>query len=195
MNRILGKKYVDSKGSVVALAIVLLILSLGIGGFVFWLVRSNYESDLWSYELDLWQYENGYSSYKPVPPSSPIWKYVLIWVIAVIIGIFLFFVPFMISKNQHSKGDNVVTLDESTNIVKVLSGSVYHSIPLYNIVQIKTENMGILPAGKVIIPYKHSYGKLIIKYKKDDNVVKIKSNDMQSVEEVALQIKSLLNLK
>lgn len=193
MNKILGKKYVDSKGSVVALAIVLLILALGIGGFVFWLVHTNYENDLWLYNMDLWDYENGYSSYKPVPPASPIWKYVLIWIIAIIVGVFLFFVPFMISKNQLSKGDNVVVLDETTQVLKVLSGRVYHSVPLNKIVKIKTENMGVIPAGKVFIPYKHSYGKLVIKYIKDGETIKIKSNDMQSVEEVAIKIESFLN--
>lgn len=192
MNKILGKKYVDSKGSVVALAIVLLILALGIGGFVFWLVHMNYENDLRLYNMDLWDYENGYSSYKPVPPASPIWKYVLIWITAIIAGVFLFFVPFMISKNQLSKGDNVVVLDETTRVLKVLSGRVYHSVPLNKIVKIKTENMGVIPAGKVFIPYKHSYGKLIIKYIKDGETIKIKSNDMQSVEEVAIKIESFL---
>ena len=192
MNKILGKKYTDSKGSVVALAIVLLILALGIGGFVFWLVHMNYENDLRLYNMDLWDYENGYSSYKPVPPASPIWKYVLIWIIAIIAGVFLFFVPFMISKNQLSKGDNVVVLDETTRVLKVLSGRVYHSVPLNKIVKIKTENMGVIPAGKVFIPYKHSYGKLIIKYIKDGETIKIKSNDMQSVEEVAIKIESIL---
>lgn len=195
MNKILGKKYVDSKGSVVALAIILLILTLGIGGFVFWLVYMDYETDLWIYDMHLWDYESGYSSYKPVPPASPIWKYVLIWITAIIAGVFLFFVPFMISKNQLSKGDNVVVLDERTRVLKVLSGRVYHSVPLNKIVKIKTENMGVIPVGKLFIPYNLSHGKLIIKYTKDRETIKIKSNNMQSVEEVAIKVESLLKNK
>ena len=105
----------------------------------------------------------------------------------------MFFVPFMISKSQHTKGNNVVTFDETTKILKVLSGSSYHSIPLNSIIKVKTENMGAIPVGRVMVPYKHSYGKLVIKYKKGNEVLKVRSNYMQSVEEVAIKIQSYLN--
>ncbi len=190
MNSILGKKYVDSKGSVIASAIILLILVLGIGGYIYWTVYNNYQNDIWSYEFDLWLYENGYSSYKPTAPEEPIGLYALIISLSLAIGGFLFYLPFLISKNQHSKGDNVVVLDQSSNTIKLLSGHAFHSIHLKDIINVKVENTGFVPAGKIIIPYKHSYGKIIIKYKKGTKTVKVKSNDMQNVEEVAIKIES-----
>ena len=193
MNKVLGKKYVDSKGSVVALAIVLLLMTLFAGVVIFGLVHSNYNADLQMYELDLWMFENGYSSSRPTPPSEPLGSYVLIISLTILIGGLLFYLPFAISKSQHSKGDDVVCLDEDKEALRVLSDNDYYSIPLKSIVKIKTENMGIIPAGRIMIPYKHSYGKLIIKYSKNGNTYKVKTNVMKDVEQVATEIKSLID--
>ncbi len=194
MSKVLGKKYVDSKGTIIAVAIMFLVTILGIGGFVFWMIYSNYKSEMLFYELEMQEYENGYISNKPTLPKEPYDAYILIILVTLILGALFFSIIFFSSMKQHSKEENVIILDESTNRIRVLSGDTYHSIALKDIKKVKYRNSGVISTGKVIIPYRHSYGKLTIVYKNGDETIKVVSNVIKDVAMVAMRIEYLVEL-
>ena len=192
MKKVLAKKYTDPKWVLIVLSIILIILILGIVALCFWLIWEKYSWEVASYREDLWFYENGYSSYKPVYPKAPIFWYVFTGVISsALIGVYIWLIIYFYKKQARFK-DDVIIYDSDSLTFEVLSKKGSRIIPIASIQNIKVENMGFIPAYYVTIPYKRSYGKIVITYLSNGEKLKIKTISVQQVEEVAIKMQALM---
>ena len=183
MKKVIGRKYVSSKGAWIFLGIFFFLLSFGAGAFAFWLVRLNYESQLW-------EYRGGYSP-DPTPPTEPIGWYVFIIIVSLFVALFFLWLFLHLGSRERAGNQAAVVYDTEKSVFRILQRENYLTIPAGAVTRIKIDNTHIMMAGKTPMIYHTSHGKLVIYYVAETKKRKIRTIEIQDAMEVAVQMEAI----
>ena len=166
MKLIIAQRHVDSKRSFIALSMFLFILVIAIGLIITSILQEKDEN--------------------PLPII------VLGGMITLIIAITLAFLPLWYYSKQIKKEKTIIVFDSKKLSFEFGTNDNKIIVPINSIVKIKADNSGVIFAGRTMIVYPKSYGKIVVKYWLNQEKMVLKTCAVDDVMKVVVKMEDLI---